>query len=284
MATDLIRHTRVATNGIRMHVAEAGRPGRPVVLLHGFPELWFSWRHQLPALADAGYHAIAPDLRGYGGTDVPRRPEDYRIDHVAADVVGLLDHFGYDRAVVVGHDWGAVTLWALCQLHPDRVEAAVPMTVRYLPPGSTPPTVGLEQLSGGKFFYALYFQQVGPPERELEADPYTTIGKMLWNVSGSSSPADPTLGNGTLPRAGTGLLTGMDDIPPELPPWISKEEIDYYAAEFERTGFFGAISYYRNIDANWELTRSIDPSVMKMPLRGRGARHLDAPPRRPGRP
>src|SRR2546428_5979510 len=151
----------IHTNGIRMAVSEQGA-GLPVVLCHGFPEIAYSWRHQLPALAAAGYRAIAPDQRGYGATSVPAKVEDYDIAHLTGDVVGLLDALSVETAVVVGHDWGSLVLSSLVHLAPYRVRAAVWMSVPYLPRTPVPPTQLFKQMAGDDFMYILYFQKVGP--------------------------------------------------------------------------------------------------------------------------
>ena len=259
-----ITHRRVATNGIELHVAEAGpRDGRPVVLLHGFPELWYSWRHQLPALADAGYRVICPTLRGYGDSDRPDRVEDYGIRQLTGDVLGLLDEAGHERAVIVGHDWGALITWDMARLHPDRVAAACAMSVPFFNP-PVPPTQMFEAISGGGFFYILYFQEVGPAEKELEADPRDTMAKILYAASGDGMGDVPTPPE-PRPREGTGFLTGMSGPPSPLPSWLTDEDIDTYAAAYAKSGFFGPVSYYRNLDANWELTHPIPVDTMAMP-------------------
>jgi len=260
-----ITHRRVATNGIELHVAEAGpRDGRPVVLLHGFPELWYSWRHQVPALADAGYRVLCPDLRGYGDSDRPDRVEDYGIRQLTGDVLGLMDEAGHEQAVVVGHDWGALILWDMVRLHPERVAAACALSVPFFAP-PVPPTQVFEMMFADQFFYILYFQEVGPVEKELEADPRRTMNRVLWAVSGDAigdtpSPPEPR------PRESTGFLTGMPDPPSPLPAWLTDADIDVYAAAFEESGFFGPVSFYRNLDANWELTHSIPVETVSMPV------------------
>lgn len=260
-----VTHRQVRTNGIELRVAEAGPvDGRPVVLCHGFPELSYSWRHQLPALAAAGYRVVAPDLRGYGGSDRPGQVIDYGIGPLTADLLGLLDEAGHDQAVFVGHDWGALIVWDLARLHPDRVAAACAMSVPlFVPP--VPPTQLFEALFPGQFFYILYFQQVGPAEAELARDPRRTMRTILWSASGDAAgdrPAAPV----SLPRQGTGFLDMAGDPPERLPTWLSEEDVDHYAAQFATTGFFGPVSYYRNLDANWHLTKDIPLDTLAMPV------------------
>ena len=254
-----IQERTVATNGVQLHVAEAGE-GRPVILCHGFPESGYSWRHQVPALAAAGYRALAPDQRGYGDSSRPSAVADYGIRQLCEDLLGLLDDIGEERAVFVGHDWGALIVWDLATLYPDRVEAVVGVSVPFFRP-PIPPTQLFEAVSGGNFFYILYFQEVGPAERELEADPYDTMAKVLWSVSGDAigeHPAPPS----PQPRDGTGFLTSMSRPPAELPGWLTRADLDRYGAQFTQSGFFGPVSYYRNLDANWALTHELPPPAM----------------------
>lgn len=161
-----VTHRTVRANQIDIHLTEAGH-GPPVVLLHGFPELSYSWRHQLPVLAEAGYHAIAPDLRGYGRTSVPAAVEDYAMVHMVADVTGVLDVLGAHRAVIAGHDWGANIAWACAQLHPDRVAAVVALSVPFQPRTQEPPLQLVRQTAAARFNWVLYFQERAA-EAELE--------------------------------------------------------------------------------------------------------------------
>ena len=259
----MIEHHIVRTNGIHLHVAEAGE-GEPVILCHGFPESWYSWRHQLPALADAGYRAIAPDQRGYGDSDRPKKVTDYDIVHLTDDLLGLLDEIGREKAVFVGHDWGALIVWDMARMHPDRMKAVVGVSVPFLP-FPMKPTEVFEGLSQGEFFYVLYFQQVGPAEKELEADPRETMAKVLYWVSGEGMAGrERTLTSG-LQREGTGFLTAMEEVPEQLPDWLTNDDIDTYAQQFAKSGFFGPLGYYRNWDRNWELNKDLGAERMTMP-------------------
>jgi len=243
-----IGHRTVATNGIQMHIAEAGS-GPLVVLCHGWPESWYSWRHQLAALAAAGFHAVAPDQRGYGGTTAPEGIDQYTQLHLVGDIVGLLDALGEETAVIVGHDWGAPVAWNSALLRPDRFPAVVGMSVPYAPRGDVRPTDGMKAVYGDNFFYILYFQEPGKAEAELEADVRTTMRKLLYSASGNLVPR-PEMAQ---PRPKTAkFLANMVD-PEELPPWLSAEDLDFFVGEFSRTGFRGGLNWYRNIDRNWEL-------------------------------
>ena len=247
-----ITHRFVNTNGIRMHVAEAGE-GPLVVLCHGFPESWYSWRHQIVALAQAGFHAVAPDQRGYGQTDRPEPIEQYTLLHLVGDMVGLLDALGAATAVIAGHDWGAPVAWHAASLRPDRFRAVIGLSVPFRPRGSTRPTTVMPR-NDDAIFYQLYFQEPGVAEAELERDPRATIRRMFFWGSGDSPRATARPGAGTVgmvPRGG-GFLSGRD-APATLPAWLSETDVDFYAGEFARTGFRGGLNWYRNIDRNWEL-------------------------------
>jgi len=266
-----ITHRTVETNGIKLHIAEAGQ-GPPVVLLHGFPELWYSWRHQLPALAEAGYHAIAPDVRGYGGSDAPQPIEAYNMRSMTADVVGLLDALGERSAVVVGHDWGSPIAWSCALLYPDRFSAVVAMSVPYLPRGPLPPLQLMRQVFANNFFYIIYFQEPGVAEKELEADVRRSLRLFLYRASGDApTGAELARSLGLLesfetptPPAASTFLEGMVD-PEELPGWITEADIDYYAKEFQRTGFRGGLNRYRNMDRDWEELPQLAGAKVQQP-------------------
>lgn len=242
-------HSQARINGLNMHLAEAG-DGPLVVLLHGFPELWFSWRHQLPVLADAGFHAVAPDMRGYGGTSRPAAQEAYDIHQLCADVIGIIEHFGETRAVLVGHDWGAAIAVQCARLHPDRVRALVTISVPYgMPSSDRLPTEIFRARFGDRFFYMLYFQQEAA-DRELNARPAEVFRKFF--VTPGAARAAPRI---TDPRAAAGGFLDRIGEPQEAPDWITMEEIGYFVQVFQRTGFSGGLSYYRNLDRNSLILR-----------------------------
>jgi pimeloyl-ACP methyl ester carboxylesterase len=240
-------HRVVETNGIRLHIAEQGS-GPLVILCHGFPESWYSWRHQLPALANAGFHAVAPDMRGYGRTDRPAAIEQYTILHLVGDVIGLMDALGVETAVVVGHDWGAPVAWNTALMRPDRVRGVVGLSVPYLPRGPRSPLVDL-RAALGEDFYMVYFQEPGVAETELERDPRGTLRRLLYSASGDA----PLREGQAVGRAAGGVLAHSID-PETLPAWLGEADLDVYAADFERSGFGGGLNWYRNLDRNWELT------------------------------
>ena len=254
---------RVAdVNGVTLHYLEAGAPGAPlVVLAHGFPESSWSWRHQLGPLADAGYHVVAPDQRGYGRSSAPRDVAAYGIGALTDDLIALAEHLGHDKAIYVGHDWGALIVWDLVRLHPERAAAVVGVSVPFVQwPG--PPTQLMKTLYGDRFFYILYFQTVGPAETEMEADVRQTMAGVLWGASGKGYPGPPAE---LPPMEGTGFLTMMPTPPPLPWPWLTEDDLDRYVDQFEASGFFGPVSYYRNLDANFEVIRDLGPERVAMP-------------------
>ncbi|CAN5483511.1 epoxide hydrolase EphA [soil metagenome] len=260
--------------GVELVVHESGRPGDPVVLLcHGFPETAHSWRHQMGPLADADYHVLAPDQRGYSHSSAPRDVGAYRVDHLTDDLLAVLDHAGAEQAVFVGHDWGAFLVWHMGQLHPDRCRAVVAASVPWTQ-WPAPPTDLFRAVFTDQFFYMLYFQQVGPAEAELEADARRTMHTVLWAGSGEchhDRPVEP------LPAEGTGFLDSMlhraGGVPDGLPDWLTGDDLDTYVESFTASGFFGPVSWYRNLDANHELTSGIAPSALAMPTFFIGGTH-----------
>jgi len=241
-----IRQRAVETNGLRMQIAEAGS-GPLVVMCHGFPESWYSWRHQLQALADAGYHAVAPHMRGYGETEAPPAIEAYTLLHLVGDIVGLVAALGEKTAVVAGHDWGAPVAWHAALLRPDVFRAVIGLSVPFRPRGSVRPTTMMPQTDDA-MFYQLYFQTPGVAEKELERDVRSTMRRLAFTGSGDAGHDG---GIGMVPRNGGFLQHTVD--PEKLPAWLSEEDIDVYTQEFTRSGFRGGLNWYRNIDRNWEL-------------------------------
>jgi pimeloyl-ACP methyl ester carboxylesterase len=248
-----VRHRIVDTNGIRLHVAEQGE-GPLVLLCHGFPESWYSWRHQLRALAEAGFHAVAPDMRGYGQSEAPPEIERYTLLHLVGDMVGLLDALGEPTAVIAGHDWGAPVAWHSALLRPDRFRAVIGLSVPFRPRGSTRPTAAMARTDDA-VFYQLYFQEPGVAEAELGRDVRSTVRRVLYSGGGEGRRARVGLGNpdavGMVPRSG-GFLSHTED-PAVLPPWLTEADVDFFAGEFSRAGFRGGLNWYRNIDRSWEL-------------------------------
>ncbi len=258
-----VTHRMIETNGIRLHVAEQGE-GPLVILCHGFPECWYSWRHQLGALAKAGFRAVAPDLRGYGRSDRPEEVEKYTILHDIGDIVGLVDALGAEQAVIAGHDVGATIAWQAALLRPDRFRAVIALSVPFRPRafgGSVPPTT-LMPRNENAVFYQLFLQT---PEAEaaLGRDLRRTFRSQLYSLSGDRPPSAGGGGfaaAGMVPRKG-GFLTD----PASLPAWVTESDIDVYVAEFTRSGFHGPLGWYRNVDRSWELLAPFAGAAVTIP-------------------
>ena len=241
-----VAHRTVVANGIHLHLAEQGE-GPLVVLCHGFPESWYSWRHQLPVLSAAGFHAVAVDMRGYGQSDRPEAIDQYTLLHLVGDMVGLLDVLGIEQAVIAGHDWGAPVAWHAALLRPDRFRAVIGLSVPYRPRSPVVPTSVMPRREDA-VFYQLYFQEPGVAEAELERDLRQTFLKVLGGGPRERPVAGPV---GMVPR-GSGFVSDRPT-PATLPTWLKETDIDFYVSEFKRTGFRGGLNWYRNIDRNWEL-------------------------------
>jgi pimeloyl-ACP methyl ester carboxylesterase len=253
---DGVSHRYLDARGLRVHIAEAGT-GPLVLMLHGFPECWYSWRHQLLALAEAGYHAVAPDQRGYCRTGGPSAPEQYTILHLTGDVIALLDALGEQQAVVAGHDWGAPVAWNTALMRPDRVRGVIGLSGAYRPRGSRQPTAVMR--SGiGDGYYMLYFQEPGVADAELAADLRQTFTRMLYGASGEAQPWIPIV------PPGGGLLDTTAE-PPALPQWLTSDDIETFIAEYASSGFTGPLNWYRNIDRNWELTAAWHHALVTVP-------------------
>jgi len=250
----------VAVNGVELSVIDVGT-GPPIILAHGFPELSFSWRHQIGPLAAAGHRVLAPDQRGYGRSSRPTDVADYDIVHLTDDLLGLLDDIGEERAVFVGHDWGSIVVWALAQRAPERVAGVVGMSVPFVPRPSGPPTEIMRALFGEMFFYMLYFQEPGVPDAELGGDAATMMRRMLAGLGPDATPAAVDM---FAPRAEGGFIPRLPE-PTALPEWLSPSDLDHYVDEFTRTGFTGGINWYRNLDRNWALTEALAETRVTVP-------------------
>jgi len=230
----------LAVNGISLRAAVEG-DGPLVILVHGWPELWYSWRHQIAPIAQAGYRVVAPDLRGYGGSDKPQDVEAYDMVSMMADVIGIIDAFGERSAILVGHDWGAPICWNTAALHAGRISAVVALSVPYRKRGKVSGIEFWRRMYGDRFFYQLYFQTEGVAESELEADVRTSLRKIYFALSGDA----PSLDNWLQRPAGGTLLEALPN-PQSFPSWLMPEDLDYFTANFEASGVRGPINRYRN--------------------------------------
>jgi epoxide hydrolase A/B len=236
-----VRHRHVRLGDIELHVAEAGE-GRPVVLIHGFPELWYSWRHQLTRLAGAGYRVLAPDMRGYGDSSIPRALEAYDVVELAGDIVGLLDDIGAERAVIAGHDWGANVAWHFALFHPERTAAVAGISVPLVPRAPSPPLAIMREHLG-EDFYIVWFQEPGVADEALARDVRRTIlTPAVWDAAWAEREEFP-----------------------RVPDWMLEDDVAVYVAAFERTGFTGGLNWYRNIDRNWERTAGVADNTIDVP-------------------
>lgn len=228
-------------NGIELRVLEEGR-GPAVVLCHGFPELGYSWRHQVSVLARAGYRVLVPDMRGYGASSRPEPIDAYDVVSLCGDMCGLLDALGEHSAVFVGHDWGASVVWQLAVMQPERVRAVAGLSVPFVPRAPAPP-IEIMRRHLGEDFYIVWFQQPGVADAALASDARRTL---------------------TTSRQWTARWA-EDEREPKRPAWLSEEELGVYVESFERTGFTGGLNWYRNIDRNWELTAGVADRRVEQP-------------------
>ena len=242
-------HKFVDTNGIRMHVAEAGS-GYPVVLCHGFPELWYSWRHQMRALADAGFRAIAPDQRGYGETTCPQPIEAYTQRNLVADLTGMLDALGLEHAVVVGHDWGGAVAWNAAMMAPARFTHVIGVNTPFFQRAPMKPTDLMRLMAQGNFHYILYFQDPGVAEAELERDVRRSLRGFYQGASDLVAITDKTAPPGVWGPAGGGILDRLPDRPQGK--FLPDSDFEVFVKAFEKTGFRGGLNWYRCIDRSWE--------------------------------
>jgi pimeloyl-ACP methyl ester carboxylesterase len=252
MSSDAVVHDQVSANGISVHTASIGS-GPLVVFCHGFPESWYSWRHQLPAVAAAGFRAVALDMRGYGATSRPSDVAAYSLNHLVGDVVGVVHALGEQQAVVVGHDWGAPVAWYSALMRPDVFRAVAAMSVPYTPPtGGFPEgvTIGelMRQMAAGREYYRLYFQEPGVAEADLERDVEATVRGFLYSISGDvvADGVHSEGWDGHFPMGES--FTQQLAQPTVLPAWLSAVDLAYYVSELERSGFRGGLNWYRNID------------------------------------
>lgn len=255
--------TLIPVNGVELEVFEAGahNRGRPIVLCHGWPEHAYSWRHQIPALVEAGYHVIAPNQRGYGKSSRPDTVTDYDIAQLSGDLVGLLDHFGYDEATFVGHDWGAMVVWGLSLLHPDRVTRIINLSLPYQERWGKPWIETMEAVFGPDFYFVHFNRQPGVADAILEANTH----QFLRNLYRKNLPAAE-------PQPGMMMINIAQAPAPLGEPVMSDADLAVFADAFETSGFTGSINWYRNMDRNWHLLADVDPIIKKPALMIYGGR------------
>lgn len=254
-------HQLLPINGIQLSLYLAGpEDGPPVWLLHGFPECWQSWRHQIEPLAAAGYRVLIPEMRGYGSSSAPEDIEAYDLLTVCSDIQAAMAHFGQFQACVVGHDWGAPVAWHLALLEPQRVKAVVGMAVPYGGRPRQPATTLMRQLYAERFHYILHFQTPGVAESEMDADPARTLRMMMHNTS-AAVPKDFFLQE---KPANAGLFDGLED-PGTHPHWCSDAAFAVYVQTFVTQGFRGALNWYRNFERNWQRTEALAERLIEQP-------------------
>lgn len=264
-SNDFPRPTLISVNGVELEVFEAGRQhaGNPVVLCHGWPEHAFSWRHQVPALVAAGYHVIIPNQRGYGNSSCPTEITDYDIEHLTGDLVALLDHYGYEDATFVGHDWGANVVWRLALLHPNRVNKVINLALPYQERGEKPWIEFMEEIFGGDFYFVHFNRQPGVADAVLEEN----ASQFLRNLFRKNVPL-------TAPEPGMAMMNLARAEMPLGEPVMSDSELDVFISSFEASGFTGSINWYRNLDRNWHVLAEVNPIIQQPALMIYGDRDL----------
>ncbi|WP_339714265.1 alpha/beta hydrolase [Cyclobacterium amurskyense] len=257
--------TMIPVNGIELEVFEAGNQnaGKPIVLCHGFPENAFSWRHQVPALVKAGYHVIVPNQRGYGHSSCPTDVTDYDIEHLTGDLVALLDHYGYEKATFIGHDWGANVVWRLAQLHPKRVNKIINLALPYQERGEKPWIEFMEEIFGGDFYFVHFNRQPGVADAVLNEN----TSQFLRNIFRKNLPSIP-------PEPGMLMINLAKAEKPLGEPIMSDSELANFVSAFEASGFTGSINWYRNLDRNWHLLAEVDPIIQHPTLMIYGERDM----------
>ncbi|MFD4675468.1 alpha/beta fold hydrolase [Lentzea sp. NPDC058450] len=240
--------TMVPVNGVELEVFEAGT-GKPVILCHGWPEHAHSWRHQIPALVEAGHHVIAPNQRGYGNSSRPPEVTAYDIKHLTGDLVALLDHYGYDDATFIGHDWGAYVVWSLAVLHPARVNKVINLSLPYLDRTAMPSIDFMESVLGSDYYFVHFNRRPGVADALFDANTARFLGNLYRELASTTPLVD---------------LATAESVPGE--PVLNDEELAVLVAAFESSGFTGGINWYRNFDRNLDLLAAVDPIVRQPAL------------------
>lgn len=255
--TDFPKPTLISVNGVELEVFEAGQQnaGKPIVLCHGWPEHAFSWRYQVPALAAAGYHVIVPNQRGYGNSSRPSEVTAYDIEQLSGDLIALLDHYGYEDAAFVGHDWGAMVVWWLTLLHPNRVNGVINLSVPYQERGERPWIEWMEEIFGGDYYFVHFNRQPGVADAVLEEN----RSQFLRNMFRKNEPP-------RAPEPGMAMINLATAETPLGEPIMSDSELAVFVSAFETAGFTGSINWYRNLDRNWHLLADVDPIIQQPAL------------------
>jgi len=256
-----VNFSQITVNGLNFRIAVAGDSGPLMLLAHGWPESWYNWRHQLQFFSQRGYRVVAPDMRGYGSTDAPDAVEAYDIKTLAADMVGILDTLGEERAIMVGHDWGSIVAWNTVLMYPDRFSGLIAMSVPYSGRPEQSPLVSWREAFADNFYYILYHNEPeGVAEAEYDNNPYGLISRLY--LSPDSPRRAPEVSD---PRRAAGGWIPRLGVPVDLPNWLEQSDLDYVVSEFERSGFRGGVNYYRNFHRNWEITADLQDSRITIP-------------------
>lgn len=263
--TDFPKPTLISVNGVTLEVFEAGlqNVGNPIVLCHGWPEHAFSWRYQVPALVRAGYHVIVPNQRGYGNSSHPTEITAYDIEHLSGDLIALLDHYGYEDATFVGHDWGAMVVWGLALLHPNRVNKVINLSLPYQERGEIPWIEFMEQILGSDYYFVHFNRRPGVADAILEENTF----QFLRNLYRKYEPQRE-------PEQGMAMINLAKLETPLGEAIMSNNELSVFVSAFESTGFTGSINWYRNLDRNWRLLAEVNPIIQQPTLMIYGDRDM----------
>jgi len=263
--SDFPKPSLISLNGVELEVFEAGQEnlGSPIVFCHGWPEHAFAWRYQISALVEAGYHVIVPNQRGYGKSSQPSDVTDYDIEHLSGDLIALLDHYGYEKAIFVGHDWGAAVVWGLTLLHPERVDKVINLALPYQVRGETPWIEMMEAIFGADFYFVHFNRQPGVADTLLEQN----TAQFLRNIFRKNIPPTP-------PQPGMMMINLAQEAAPQGEPIMSDDELAVFVSAFETTGFTGSINWYRNLDRNWHLLAGVNPIIKQPTLMIYGAQDM----------
>ena len=256
-----VNFRQITANGLNFRIAVAGDSGPLLLFAHGWPESWYNWRHQMQYFSQRGYRVVAPDMRGYGSTDAPDAVEAYDIKTLAADMVGILDALGEERAIMVGHDWGSIVAWNTVLMYPDRFSGLIAMSVPYSGRPEQSPLVSWREAFADNFYYILYHNEPeGVAEAEYDSNPYGLIIRLYLSPDSPRHAPEVTdprrAAGGWIPRLGEPL---------GLPDWLDQSDLDYVVSEFERSGFRGGVNYYRNFHRNWEITADLQDTRITVP-------------------